>query len=79
MLPRIVAVLEEDGYAVRTTDADDRRSSWLGDHGRRNAVFSMASAATAPSSSPHGSSGSRSEQRTALAAALDALEALTAD
>ena len=28
-LSRIVAVLEEEGYAARTTDADDRRCSWL--------------------------------------------------
>jgi DNA-binding MarR family transcriptional regulator len=28
-LSRIVSVLEEEGYAARTTDAQDRRASWL--------------------------------------------------
>lgn len=74
-LSRIVSVLEEDGYAARTTDADDRRSSWLeitpAGHDLlaavrrdRAAVVAQRVARLSP------------EQRTALAGALDALESL---
>jgi DNA-binding MarR family transcriptional regulator len=77
-LSRIVAVLEDEGYAVRSTDAEDRRSSWLEitasgtrllDGVRRDRADLVAARLERLST----------EQRTALAAALDALDALAAD
>ncbi|MFN8148141.1 MAG: MarR family transcriptional regulator [Candidatus Nanopelagicales bacterium] len=77
-LSRIVAVLEEEGYVVRTADADDRRSSWLeiSDAGRDlldgvRREHARAMARRAERLTP--------EQARALAAALDALEALASD
>ena len=77
-LSRIVAVLEEEGYAVRTTDADDRRSSWLAittagrrllDGVRRDRADVVAARVARLTS----------DQQLALATALDAIEALAAD
>jgi DNA-binding MarR family transcriptional regulator len=77
-LSRIVSVLEEEGYAVRTTDADDRRSSWLdvtsagrrlldGVRRDRAAIIGRRLERLSP------------EQRVALASALDAIEVLAED
>lgn len=76
-LSRIVAVLEEEGYAERAVDEVDRRSAFLRitPAGRRvvaqvrreRAEALAARAAQLPE-----------DQRSALAAALDALEALAA-
>jgi DNA-binding MarR family transcriptional regulator len=77
-LSRIVAVLEGDGYAERTADPVDRRSSWLmvTPAGvellagvRRDRAGVMAARVDRLTAA----------QRTALAAALDAVEALAAD
>lgn len=77
-LSRIVAALEEDGYAERTVDAEDRRSSWLAvtpagrrlldgvRHDRAALIAGRVERLTAG-------------QREALDAALDALEALSRD
>jgi DNA-binding MarR family transcriptional regulator len=77
-LSRIVAVLEEGGYAERTTDPTDRRSSWLMvtptglellagvRRDRAEIIAARLDRLTAA-------------QRTALAAALDALDSLAAD
>jgi len=59
-LSRIVAVLEGEGYAARTTDADGVRRD------RADLVAARLERLTP-------------EQRTALAAALDAIESLAAD
>jgi DNA-binding MarR family transcriptional regulator len=76
-LSRIVAVLEEDGYARRTTDADDRRSSWLEitASGRRLLAGVRRDRAEIVSARLDRLTA---EQRGALTGALDALEALTA-
>ena len=77
-LSRIVSVLQEEGYAVRTTDADDRRSSWLdvtsagrrlldGVRRDRAAIIGRRLERLSP------------EQRVALASALDAIEVLAED
>ena len=77
-LSRIVSVLEEEGYAVRTTDADDRCSSWLditsagrrlldGVRRDRAAIIGRRLERLSP------------EQRVALASALDAIEVLAED
>jgi len=77
-LSRIVSVLEEEGYAVRTTDADDRRSSWLdvtsagrrlldGVRRDRAAIIGRRLERLSP------------EQRVALASALHAIEVLAED
>ena len=77
-LSRIVSVLEEEGYAVRTTDADDRRSSWLdvtsagrrlldGVRRDRAAIIGRRLERLSP------------EQRVALGSALDAIEVLAED
>ena len=74
-LTRIVAVLEDDGYATRTVDDEDRRSSWLevtpagrdvlaGVRRDRAALGAARVQRLTPS------------QRRALAKALDALEVL---
>ncbi len=77
-LSRIVAVLEEGGYAERTADPTDRRSSWLmvTPAGlellagvRRNRAEVIAARVDRLTTA----------QRAALAAALDAFEALAAD
>ncbi len=77
-LSRIVAVLDDEGYVVRTSDADDRRSSWLEispsgrvllDGVRREHAHAMARRAERLTP----------EQARALTAALDALETLAAD
>jgi DNA-binding MarR family transcriptional regulator len=77
-LSRIVAALEDDGLAERTADPVDRRSSWLmvTPAGlellagvRRDRAEVMAARVDRLSAA----------QRTALSAALDALEALSAD
>jgi len=74
-LSRIVSVLEEEGYAERTTDVDDRRSSWLAitTSGRH-----LLDAVRRDRAEIIGARLERldAEQRTALAAALDAIEAL---
>lgn len=76
-LSRIVSVLEEDGYARRTTDAEDRRSSWLEitaagrrllDGVRRDRAALVEARLDRLTA----------EQRAALTLALDALEALSA-
>jgi DNA-binding MarR family transcriptional regulator len=77
-LSRIVSVLEDDGYARRTVDADDRRSSWLevtpaGKRllaGVRRDRAALVAARVARLSTA---------QRRALANALDGLEALSED
>jgi DNA-binding MarR family transcriptional regulator len=77
-LSRIVAVLEDEGYVQRTSDADDRRVVWLeataagirvlDDVARERArVFEDRVARLTPEQAAH------------LAAALDALEALSLD
>jgi DNA-binding MarR family transcriptional regulator len=75
-LSRIVAVLEDDGYARRRTDADDRRSSWLEvtaagrrllDGVRRDRAEIVAARLDRLTAA----------QRGALTRALDALEALS--
>jgi len=77
-LSRIVGILEEEGYVVRTPDAADRRVVWLEAtaSGRRlldqvarerARVIAQRVARLTP------------EQTESLAAALDALEALAAD
>ena len=74
-LTRIVAVLEDDGYATRTVDDEDRRSSWLevtqagrdllaGVRRDRAALVAARVQRLTPS------------QRRALAKALDALDVL---
>ena len=77
-LSRIVSVLEEEGYAGRTTDADDRRSSWLEitsagkrllDGVRRDRADLVAARIDRLTT----------DQQRALAVALDAIEALAAD
>jgi len=77
-LSRIVAVLEDDGYVVRTPDEHDRRSSWLeiSDEGRalldgvrREHARVMAQRAGRLTA----------EQAQRLADALEALEALASD
>ncbi len=77
-LSRVVSVLEDEGYAVRTTDAEDRRSSWLEittagrrllDGVRRDRADLVAARLERLTAA----------QRTALGGALDALEALTDD
>ncbi len=77
-LSRIVAVLDDEGYVVRTSDADDRRSSWLEispagrtllDGVRREHARAMARRAERLTP----------DQARALTAALDALETLAAD
>ena len=77
-LSRIVSVLEEEGYAVRTTDADDRRSSWLEitsagkrllDGVRRDRADLVAARIDRLTT----------DQQRALAVALDAIGALAAD
>ena len=77
-LSRIVAVLEDEGYAVRTTDADDRRSSWLAittagrrllDGVRRDRADLVAARIARLTSG----------QQQALAAALDAIDVLADD
>lgn len=77
-LSRIVAVLEEDGYAERNVDPVDRRCSWLMitrdglellsavRRGRAEVMAARVDRLTAA-------------QRAALAKALDALETLSAD
>lgn len=77
-LSRIVAALEEEGYAERTVDAEDRRSSWLAvtpagrrllegvRHDRAELIAGRVDRLT-------------DEQRESLAAALEALEALARD
>jgi DNA-binding MarR family transcriptional regulator len=74
-LSRIVAVLEDDGYAVRTTDADDRRSSWLAitPAGRRLLDGVRRDRAAILSARLERLTV---DQRRALAGAIDALEAL---
>ena len=77
-LSRIVSVLEDEGYAARSTDADDRRSSWLEittagrrllDGVRRDRAEIVAARLERLTA----------EQRAALAAALEAFEALAED
>lgn len=77
-LSRVVAVLEEDGYAERSVDPVDRRSSWLTVTPaglellagvRRNRAEVMAVRVDRLTAA----------QRTALGDALEALEALSAD
>jgi len=77
-LSRIVSVLEDEGYAARSTDADDRRSSWLEittagrrllDGVRRDRAEIVASRLERLTA----------EQRAALAGALDAFESLAED
>ena len=77
-LSRIVAVLDDEGYVVRTADADDRRSSWLEISPRGRALLddvrrehARAMARRAERLTP--------DQARALTAALDALETLAAD
>ena len=77
-LSRIVAVLEEDGYAERTVDPVDRRSSWL--MITPNGLDLLASvrrdrAEVMSARVDRLSTG----QRAALAKALDALETLAHD
>jgi len=77
-LSRIVSVLEEEGYAERTTDVDDRRSSWLEitAAGRR-----LLEGVRRDRAEIIGARLERlnAEQRIALAAALSAIEALAED
>ncbi|HEY5136552.1 MAG TPA: MarR family transcriptional regulator [Candidatus Nanopelagicales bacterium] len=77
-LSRIVSVLEDEGYAARSTDADDRRSSWLEittagrrllDGVRRDRAEIVATRLERLTA----------EQRAALAGALDAFESLAED
>jgi DNA-binding MarR family transcriptional regulator len=77
-LSRIASVLEEDGYAQRRVDADDRRSAWLAitpagrrllDGVRRDRAALLAERVDRLTA----------EQRAALTLALDALEALADD
>ncbi len=77
-LSRIVAVLDDEGYVVRTADADDRRSSWLEISPRGRALLddvrrehARAMARRVERLTP--------DQARALTAALDALETLAAD
>lgn len=77
-LSRIVAVLEEDGYAERTVDPVDRRSSWLV---ITPAGLELLAAVRRDRAEVMATRVDRLTvaQRTALAAALDALGALSAD
>ncbi|HET7900754.1 MAG TPA: MarR family transcriptional regulator [Candidatus Nanopelagicales bacterium] len=77
-LSRIVALLDDEGYVVRTPDPDDRRSSWLEitaegrallDGVRREHARAMARRAERLTPA----------QSAQLAEALEALEALAAD
>ena len=77
-LSRIVAALEEGGYAVRTTDSEDRRSSWLEitaegrgllDGVRRDRAEIVAARIERLNA----------DQRASLSAALEAFEALATD
>ena len=77
-LSRIVSVLEEEGYAVRTTDAADRRSSWLDitSAGRR-----LLDGVRRDRAAIIGARLERlsQEHQLAVAAALDAIEVLAED
>jgi DNA-binding MarR family transcriptional regulator len=77
-LSRIAAVLENDGYAVRSVDVDDRRSSWLEitPSGRRLLAGVRRDRAQLIGARVDRLSAA---QRRALAAALGALEALAAE
>lgn len=76
-LSRIVAVLEQDGLAERSTDPADRRSSFLAATEAGAAVVAEVRAARAAAV---GRRAARltAEQQAALHAALPALEALAA-
>ncbi|MDA8436339.1 MAG: MarR family transcriptional regulator [Actinomycetales bacterium] len=77
-LSRIVAVLEDDGLAERTADPVDRRSSWLM---VTPAGLALLAAVRRDRAQVMVARVDRlsAAQRTALSAALDALEALSAD
>lgn len=77
-LSRIVAVLDDEGYVVRTSDEHDKRSSWLEISAAGRAVLeevrrshATAMARRAERLAP--------EQMIRLADALEALEVLAAD
>jgi len=77
-LSRIVAALEENGYAGRTVDADDRRSSWLAitPSGRRMLAGVRRDRAAIVAARAQRLTA---DQRARLAAALESFEALAAD
>ena len=77
-LSRIVAALEEEGYAERTVDSEDRRSSWLEvtDSGRRLLAQVRRDRAAVVEDR---AARLTADQRAALAGALEAIEALARD
>jgi DNA-binding MarR family transcriptional regulator len=77
-LSRIVAALEENGYAGRTVDVDDRRSSWLAitPAGRRMLAGVRRDRAEIVAARAERLTV---DQRASLAAALESFEALAAD
>ena len=77
-LSRIVSVLEEEGYAGRTTDADDRRTSWLEITGAGKRLLDGVRRDRADLVAARIDRLTPAQQK-ALADALDAIEALAAD
>lgn len=77
-LSRIVAVLEDEGYAARDVDDTDRRSAFLRITPAGTRLIAQVRAQRARVIQAR-ARGLTPEQRAALADALDALEALASD